>query len=188
MLTDSEPGDLFVVRNVANLVPPYTHEISYAGTTSAIAFAISNLEVQHVIVMGHARCGGIRALMENKTPTCDEEKFIAKWLGIASDARQQVLKALPDKSQEIQARACEQASILKSLENLMSYPWISKRVNEGKLALHGWYFDMENGTLMQYDSDAGEFHVIEPNHEECAEFSEKSPKQPRRLAASLNIK
>lgn len=163
MLTDSEPGDMFVVRNVANLVPPHVQAVSYAGTTSAIAFAICNLEVAHVIVMGHARCGGIRALMENKEPGCDEERLIAKWLGIAADARDKVLQELPEKSKEVQARACEQAAILKSLENLMSYPWISRRVNEGKLALHGWYFDMENGTLMQYNSDAGEFQVTVPN-------------------------
>lgn len=163
VLTDSAPGDMFVVRNVANLVPPHIQAASYAGTTSAIAFAICNLGVEHVIVMGHARCGGIRALMENKSPDCDEEQLIAKWLGIAADARQQVLKELPGKSQEIQTRACEQASILKSLENLMSYPWISRRVNEGKLALHGWYFDMERGELLQYRPATGRFEVLVPN-------------------------
>ncbi|MBI5439302.1 MAG: carbonic anhydrase [Nitrosomonadales bacterium] len=176
VLTDSEPGDLFVVRNVANLVPPCVSSASYAGTTSAIAFAICNLEVSHVIVMGHARCGGIRALMDNRSPGCDEEKIIAKWLGIAEDARQRVLKELPGKSPEVQARACELASILKSLENLMSYPWISRRVNEGKLALHGWYFDMENGALMQYDSDAGEFCEMEQHHEGSPAHSEEPPK------------
>lgn len=184
VLTDSEPGDMFVVRNVANLVPPYIQATSYAGTTSAIAFAICNLGVEHVIVMGHAKCGGIRALMEDKPPASDEEQLITKWLGIAADARQQVLKALPGKSQEIQTRACEQASILKSLENLMSYPWISRRVKDGKLALHGWYFDMENGTLMQYDSDAGEFREIESHPEGSIDHSEEPTRQPQRLFAS----
>lgn len=183
VLTDSAPGDMFVVRNVANLVPPYIQASSYAGTTSAIAFAICNLGVEHVIVMGHARCGGIRALMEHKSPESDDERIIAKWLEIAEDARQQVLKKLPDKTPEIQTRACEQASILKSLENLMSYPWINRRVTEGKLALHGWYFDMENGTLMQYDSDAGEFHVIVPHPEENEHPLEEPVRQPQRLFA-----
>jgi len=180
ILTDSEPGDLFVVRNVANLVPPYIQATSYAGTTSAIAFAICNLGVEHVIVMGHAKCGGIRALLENKPPESDEERLITKWLGIAEDARQYVLKELPGKSQEIQTRACEQASILKSLENLMSYPWISRRVNEGKLALHGWYFDMADGELMQYDSVAGEFRVTDLHLDGCG-HSEEALKQPQRL-------
>lgn len=179
VLTDSKPGDLFVVRNVANLVPPHIQAASYAGTTSAIAFAICNLKVEHVIVMGHARCGGIRALLESRQPACDEERLIAKWLEIAADARQRVLNELPGKPQEIQARACEQAAILKSLENLMSYPWISRRVNEGALALHGWYFDMENGTLMQYDSDVGEFRVME-QVEVGADHPEESL-QPQRL-------
>ena len=187
VLTDSEPGDLFVVRNVANLVPPCISAASYAGTTSAIAFAICNLKVEHVIVMGHARCGGIRALMENKPPESDEERLITKWLGIAEDARQRVLKELPGKPPEIQARACEQASILKSLENLMSYPWINRRVNEGKLALHGWYFDMENGALMQYDSDAGEFREIEQSHEGSQTHCEEPPKKPNRLFAEKSI-
>ena len=187
VLTDSEPGDLFVVRNVANLVPPCISAASYAGTTSAIAFAICNLKVEHVIVMGHARCGGIRALMENKPPESDEERLITKWLGIAEDARQRVLKELPGKPPEIQARACEQASILKSLENLMSYPWINRRVNEGKLALHGWYFDMENGALMQYDSDAGEFGEIEQPHEGGQTHCEEPPKKPNRLFAEKSI-
>lgn len=180
VLTDSKPGELFVVRNVANLVPPYLQATTYAGTTSAIAFAICNLGVAHVIVMGHTRCGGIRALMENKPPTCDEEQLIAKWLEIAVDARLRVLKELPGKPQEIQARACEQASILKSLENLMSFPWVSRRVNAGTLALHGWYFDMENGALMQYDIDAGEFRVMDLHTEESSDRSDESL-QPQRL-------
>ncbi len=167
VLTDSDPGDMFVVRNVANLVPPHLQAASYAGTTSAVAFAVCNLEVEHVIVMGHAKCGGIRALMANKNPECDEERLIARWLGIATDARQRVLTELPGKSPEIQARACEQASILVSLENLMSYPWIRRRVDEGRLALHGWYFDMGNGSLMQYDDAASEFRVLVPNSSNC---------------------
>jgi carbonic anhydrase len=180
VLTDSKPGELFVVRNVANLVPPFVQATAYAGTTSAIAFGICNLGVEHVIVMGHTKCGGIRALLENRPAGCDEERLIAKWLEIAADARQQVFKELPGKPQEIQARACEQASILKSLENLMSYPWINQRVNEGMLALHGWYFDMENGTLMQYDSDAGEFREIEQHIEGGAGHPEESL-EPQRL-------
>lgn len=163
LLTDSDPGDMFVARNVANLVPPHNQATMFAATSSAIAFAIRNLEVEHVIVMGHAQCGGIRALMDNKAPECDEERLIAKWLGIAADARQRVLNELPDKPLKVQTRACEQASILVSLENLMSYPWISRRVNEGKLTLHGWYFDMESGELLQYHHESGGFRVLVPH-------------------------
>lgn len=160
LLTDSDPGDMFVARNVANLIPPHDQAAEFAATSSAIAFAIGNLEVEHVIVMGHAQCGGIRALMADKAPECDEERLIAKWLGIAADARRRVLKELPGKPPQVQARACEQASILVSLENLMSYPWIARRVGERRLALHGWYFDMESGELLQYHDDEGQFRVV----------------------------
>jgi carbonic anhydrase len=160
LLMDCDPGDMFVVRNVANLVPPHTQAGSFAGTTSAIAFAVRNLEVENIIVMGHAQCGGIRALLAHAPPVCNEDELISKWLSIAVDARQKVIQEFPDKPSEIQAQACEQASILVSLGNLMSYPWIRSRVGTGKLQLHGWYFDMLNGELLQYEPDTGAFQPL----------------------------
>lgn len=160
LLMDCDPGDMFVVRNVANLVPPHTHAASFAGTTSAIAFAVRNLEVEHIIVMGHAQCGGIRALMAHNAPSCNEDELIGKWLSIAEDARHHVLQKLPGEPIEIQANACEQASILVSLGNLMTYPWISSRVSSGKLMLSGWYFDMLKGELLQYDPESGQFQPL----------------------------
>lgn len=160
LLMDCDPGDMFVVRNVANLVPPYVQAGAFAGTTSAIAFAVHNLDIEHIIVIGHAQCGGIRALIEHKPVTSDEDQLIAKWLSIAEDARQQVLEALPDKPAETVAQACEQAAILISLENLMSYPWIRSRVEAGGLQLLGWYFDMVQGELLQYEPEAGAFRAL----------------------------
>lgn len=160
LLTDCDPGDMFVVRNVANLVPPHVQATYFAATTSAIAFAVHNLEVEHIIVLGHAQCGGIRALMEHKAPTCNEEELIAKWLGIAEDARLQVLRELENKPMPMLTHACEQSAILVSLENLMSYPWISSRVDQGELALHGWYFDMQGGELYEYQPESGLFEVL----------------------------
>lgn len=168
LLTDCDPGDMFVVRNVANLVPPHVQATYFAATTSAIAFAVHNLEVEHIIVMGHAQCGGIRALLAHQSPTCNEEELITKWLGIAEDARQQVLQDLADRPARVQAHACEQAAILVSLENLMSYPWIKRRVEAKKLALHGWYFDMEQGELLEYQPESGIFQVLVPQLEDIA--------------------
>ncbi|MEI2636911.1 MAG: carbonic anhydrase [Methylotenera sp.] len=165
LLTDCDPGDMFVVRNVANLVPPHVQATYFAATTSAIAFAVHNLEVEHIIVMGHAQCGGIRALLEHKTPNCNEEELIAKWLGIAEDARQYVLRDLSGKPEHVLTHACEQAAILISLENLMSYPWIKQRVEAKKLALHGWYFDMQQGDLLEYQPESGHFEVLVPHLE-----------------------
>lgn len=175
LLMDADPGDMFVVRNVANLVPPHNQATFFAATSSAIAFAVSNLEVEHIIVMGHARCGGIGALMADRTPQSDEEELIARWLTIAADARRQVLQQLPEKSLELQARACELASILVSLENLRSYPWISQRVQQGRLTLHGWYFDMERGELLGYRPASGKFEVLVPNLELPGAAAEAQP-------------
>lgn len=160
LLTDCDPGDMFVVRNVANLVPPHTQAGSFAGTSSAIAFAVRNLQVEHIIVMGHAQCGGIRALMAHQSPSCNEDELITKWLSIAEDARNKVMQELPNSTAEIQAHTCEQAAILISLGNLMSYPWIRSRVEAGELQLLGWYFDMLNGELQQYEPDSGEFRAL----------------------------
>jgi carbonic anhydrase len=138
ILTRSEPGDLFVVRNVANLVPPCEVGGGHHGISAALEF-------------GHSQCGGIRALMEDSYGS-EEGGFIAEWMNIAEPAREKVRRELPHKPIDLQARACEQAAILLSLENLLSFPWIAQRVNNGTLSLHGWYFDMSQGELLGYDA------------------------------------
>lgn len=155
LLTGSDPGELFVVRNIANLVPPCTPEAP-PGVTSAIEFAVCGLEVDRVIVLGHARCGGIRALM-NPRRIAVETDFVGRWMRIAEPVRERVLRELPHKDDPGQHKACELASILHSLDNLMTYPWIKRRVEEGSLILHGWYFDIETGALMGYSPRKQEF-------------------------------
>lgn len=160
LLMGAEPGDLFVVRNVANLVPPYEPGGSFASVPAALEFAVLSLEVEHVIVLGHAQCGGIHALM-SESGTGGE--FIGKWMSIATPARQRVLAELPSKPLALQARACEQAAILVSLENLLTYPWIAQRVAAGTMHLHGWYFDMAQGSLLHYDPARNGFEPITEN-------------------------
>lgn len=164
LLTDCDPGDMFVVRNVANLVPPETKAIEYTATSAAMAFAVRNLGVEHIIILGHAQCGGIRNLVAHNPPQSDEDRLIAKWLSIAEDAREKVAQELSGKPPETQAMACEKAAILVSLSNLMSYPWIRSRVEAGKLQLHGWYFDMVHGELLEYAPDNGEFCALVPHN------------------------
>jgi len=155
LLTGSDPGDLFVVRNIANLVPPCAPDAP-PGVSSAIEFAICVLQVARVIVLGHAGCGGIRALM---TPArlVSETNFVGRWMSIAEPVRQRVLRDLPHKSIEEQHKACEMASILHSLDNLMTYPWLKRRVEKGDLMLHGWYFDIDTGALLAYSPRRQEF-------------------------------
>jgi carbonic anhydrase len=157
LLTGAEPGDVFVVRNVANLVPPHEPGGGFASVPAALEFAVQSLEVEHIIVLGHGQCGGIGALMHN---VGQGSEFIGKWIGIARRARDQVLADLPAKSPALQARACEQAALLVSLDNLISYPWIAERVVAGTLHLHGWYFDIEHGELLCYNPAHNGFEPI----------------------------
>lgn len=159
ILTDCRPGDLFVVRNVANLIPPYEPDARYHGVSSAIEYAVQFLQVEHIIVMGHSNCGGIDALLRSD-PQSPVGEFIDHWVEIARPAREIVLRDLSHKTPRMQARACEQASIMISLENLLTFPWLAERVQAETLALHGWYFDMEAGQMLGYHPDTGEFEKL----------------------------
>lgn len=159
MMVRSSPGDLFIVRNVANLVPPCEHDQAYHGVSAALEYAVCHLEVEHIIILGHSCCGGIRSLMEG-IPSDKSNEYISKWVSIAERARQQVLENLPSASPERQAKACEHASILVSLENLLTFPWLKQRVDEEKLELHGWYFDIESGDLFSYRPATGTFQLL----------------------------
>lgn len=154
IITDCDPGDLFVVRNVANLVPPCEEGGGYHGTSAALEFAIRYLRVEHVIVMGHARCGGIAALISD--PGAGAWQFVAPWMSIARQARERVVASMPDASTSEQAAACERMAIRSSLKNLITFPFVREAVSSERVTLHGWYFDIENGELLACD-EAGEF-------------------------------
>ncbi|OGS95277.1 MAG: carbonic anhydrase [Gallionellales bacterium RBG_16_56_9] len=158
LILDCAPGDLFVIRNVANLVPPAENQGHYHGTSAALEFGVRNLEVRHIIVLGHAQCGGIHALLEGGVDK--DDSFIAEWMGIADAAREQVEQALAGDSNNVRHRACEQQAILVSLNNLMTFSWILERVEQGTLTLHGWYFDIERGELLGYNAAVRRFEVL----------------------------
>lgn len=159
IVLDCEPGDLFVIRNVANLVPPWENRAGHHGTSAALEFGVCNLGVRHVIVLGHARCGGIRTLLESGG-TGNPDSFIDDWMHLAEKARAEVVRDMPDALPENRAQACEQRAILISLHNLMTFPWVRERIEGGTLALHGWYFDIQNGRLLQYSAAAGAFEAL----------------------------
>jgi len=159
LLTRSKPGELFVVRNVASLVPPYEPDSHHHGVSAALEYAVKILQVEHIIVLGHANCGGIRALMEADGMNAGE--FIGNWVNIAANAREEVREKLSHKPLELQLRACEEAAILQSVENLLTFPWIKERSEAGTLSIHGWYFDLHRGELLDYDPETSEFRPIE---------------------------
>ena len=155
----SAPGDLFVIRNVANLVPPADNHAGYHGTTAALEYGVRFLGVKHIIVFGHAQCGGIQALMRH-IDVNDPDSFIGDWMELAEPARAAVERDLPDAAPEVRARACEQNAIGVSLQNLMTFHWVRERVESGQLALHGWYFDIEQGQLLQYNNTSRQFENL----------------------------
>ena len=148
ILTNAEPGEMFVVRNVANLVPPYEPDENYHGTSAAIEFAVRDLKVKDIVILGHSGCGGMAALVEHgdagKVPDRD---FIGEWVSIAKCC----LHHGPDVDK------VSRHSIRNSLGNLMTFPFIKERVEAGDLNLHGWWYDMKEGILWRFDAQQDKF-------------------------------
>jgi carbonic anhydrase len=142
MIFDTAPGEMFIVRNVANLVPPYAPDAAYHGTSAALEFAVRALQVEHIVVLGHAQCGGVRALLEGAPPTVSD--FVGQWMQIAQPARQRVM-ACPD-VHDLQL-ACEHEVVRLSLENLQTFWWVREAVEADRLRLHGCYFGIRSGIL-----------------------------------------
>jgi carbonic anhydrase len=160
IILDCDPGDLFVVRNVANLVPPCEQGGGYHGTSAALEFAVRCLNVEHVVVMGHEHCGGIRALLGNIRFEDNAGQFITPWMSIAEEARREVAASHAADDADARAAACEQSAVRISLRNLMTFPFVREAVTAGRLQLHGWYFDLDQGQLRGYDSATGRFELL----------------------------
>lgn len=151
MVFGAAPGELFIIRNVANLVPPYQPDGDYHGTSAALEFAVRVLEVPRIIILGHAMCGGVHALLNGFPETAQD--FVEPWMRIASEARARALVCEPGDAQT----ACEQETVKLSLRNLRSFPWVAQRLAEGRLKLTGGSFDIRSG-LLTILGDDGNFH------------------------------
>lgn len=160
IIFDAQPGEMFVLRNVANLIPPFAPDSSHHGTSAAVEFAVRGLKVEHIVVLGHARCGGVRALIEGNSN--DNTDFIHGWMQIARSARDRALALTLSAGQPIEAarRMCEQETVAISLGNLMTFPWVREQVESGKLMLHGWFYDMEDGKLFRLDPVTNTFQEV----------------------------
>lgn len=148
MLTGTGPGELFIVRNVGALVPPYSGEYGLHGTTAAIEYAVLNLHVSHIIVCGHSHCGAVRALYEEVHP---EAINLKAWLDLAREA------ALPVQLTPEALRRTEQRSVVLQLERLMAYPMVRQRVERREISLHGWHYVIEDGEVHVFDVKSGSF-------------------------------
>ena len=157
---DAAPGEIFVVRNVANLVAPYEPDGACHATSAAIEFAVQGLEVRHIVVLGHGRCGGIRAALHPAAEPLSPDDFIGKWMKPIGPAAEAIAGAGGLTDEERQT-ALERASIRQSVANLRTYPCVSIPEGRNRLSLHGAWFDIGEGDLWTMDPATGEFSRAE---------------------------
>lgn len=148
VITDAGPGDLFVVRNVGNLVPRYEVDGGYHGVSAAIDYAVEVLRVRDIVVCGHSHCAAVRALYE---PFARTSPNLERWLELAAPAR------LDEPVSEEMLRRTEQRSVVVQLDRLMDFPSVRAGVESGAIALHGWHYTIEDGRMLILDMDAGAF-------------------------------
>jgi carbonic anhydrase len=154
------PGELFVVRNVANLIPPYETGGKFHGVSSAIEFAALNLRVKHIIVMGHSGCGGVKTALDQSAAIQTEAKFISRWMSMLDEARLKVLASHQTRPEADKLRALEKEGVKTAIRNLRTFPFITEREERGRLNLHGAYFDIATGTLSILNHSRNEFFPL----------------------------
>jgi carbonic anhydrase len=159
ILTQCAPGEMFIIRNVANLVPPFEQGTTNQGVSAALQYAVTVLNVSRIVVLGHSHCGGIKGLMDS-SDIVEKDDFLGRWIHIASKAKERVLEQLPNAEKSIQYRACELEAIRDSLDNLTTFPWIKERLGTDALSVHGWFFDFEHGALLGFDEETGQFQPL----------------------------
>lgn len=158
VILDCEPGDLFVIRNVANLVPPCEDTDNFHGTSAALEFAVMSLKVESIIVLGHTQCGGIKALVDSTGKKVDKS-FISKWMLQLEQVRDDIASDSTHVDQNSRYDCCEKKGIQHSLDNLMTFPWLKQRVETGELKIHGWRYDLASSQLCSMDKN-GHFKRI----------------------------
>lgn len=158
LITKALPGDLFIVRNIANIVPPYRDTNDYVSTTSAIEYAVLNLNVENIIVCGHSNCGGCAHCL-NPTEELDKLVHTKKWLELSNNVRDRVISETSEEDVAKREWMMEQGNVVEQLKHLMTFPFIYERVKSGQLQISGWYYIIESGEIFIYDKDTGEFVI-----------------------------
>lgn len=156
IICGARPGDLFVIRNVAALVPLPTSDGQPHGTAAAIEFGVVGLGVRHIVVLGHSFCAGVRCLLEHD-PGARRFDYVSDWMGVAREVRAEMDGLVTEAERALIARRAEQAAVLASLRHLAAYPFVAERVADGRLALHGWYFHFGWGVLQAAEGPYGPF-------------------------------
>lgn len=148
LMLQCNPGDLFIVRNVANIVPPYELDYGHHGTSAALEFGIKFLEIKNLVILGHSNCGGIEVLVADHDE--DHNDFISNWVSIVGY----------DKLKKMSVDDCARASIKRSYQNCMGFPWIRDRVASGDLTIHMWFFDIKTGKIFSYNNESDKYESM----------------------------
>jgi carbonic anhydrase len=153
LILQCDPGDLFVVRNVANIVPPYEKDEAHHGTSAALEFGIQLLGIEHLILLGHSQCGGIKALLDshhsNENPP--ENDFITNWVGLIKT---------PDLPQD-DPEKCAKLALHQSYQNCLTFPWLDEKIRQKKLFIHLWFFDIKKGQIFTYSDTEKEYRPLD---------------------------
>jgi carbonic anhydrase len=160
VIFDARPGELFVVRNIANIVPPYQPDGQAHGVSAALEFGVAALKVKHIVVLGHAHCGGVKAFAEKAAPLSPGD-FIGKWMSLMAPAAEKVGAHDGIAWSDYLARL-EQANVGNSLDNLRSFPRLNQLIERGEVAIHGAYFGVATGQLSVRDETTGTFAPFKP--------------------------
>jgi carbonic anhydrase len=148
LILQCNPGDLFVVRNVANIVPPYEKDEAHHGTSAALEFGICYLHVEHLVLLGHSQCSGIQALL--KHDVLGQDDFITNWVTLIKT------KDIKPKTASMKPKAvdeCAKQSLHQSRQNCLTFPWIKERIEQGNLLIHLWFFDIKTGQIFTYSDE-----------------------------------
>ncbi|MCK9454618.1 MAG: carbonic anhydrase [Sulfurimonas sp.] len=158
LMTNSAPGDLFVVRNIGNFVAPYKPDEDFHSTASAIEYAVSVLKVKSIIVCGHTKCGAIEAIYNKRCSRDPELVHTNTWLSLGESAKSQALLALGlEADKETLYRLTEKLSVISQLENLLTYPSVKSRIDKDEISIHGWVYDIQSGEIEYYDPEISQF-------------------------------
>lgn len=161
MILQSKPGEVFITRNIAGLVPPYDeHHTSYHATSAAIEYAVLNLKVKHIIILGHTKCGGIEALVQSAGTTGHGTDFIGKWMEIALPALKKMEWDCSSHDFAHKCAYCEMETLKISLANLKTFPIVQKALKDNTLNIHAMLFDIKNCTLSEYNLATDKFEEI----------------------------
>lgn len=149
LILQCDPGDLFVVRNIANIVPPYEKDDAHHGTSAALEFGICSLNVKHLIVLGHSQCGGIQALLNSNI--LEQNDFVTNWVNMVKC----------EDHQHLEVDDYVKHALNKSYQNCMTFPWIKEKVEAGDLSIHLWFFDIKTGEIFTYCKDQKSYTALE---------------------------